>query len=411
MHSDAAKTSAVVEQVRSSLMARDARITWRILVADSSSTDGAVERVGVKGTPSDIGERGGAPGDLVDVTYALQPSDGLNVPYHGQPGRARAIHALLREARAQGSGACIVVDRRSTASAAAWVDGFVQALVDEKLDFVAPVYALHPFARALVHGIIYPVFRALYGARLRYPLGAHFACSSHFIETVLENPIWDSDRGQIGIDLWLSAAAASGGFRVGQSIVPSAAIEDRRDVDLSTTIAQVIGVLFADMEQHVRIWQRVRGSRAVAQFGKPMPVSPPREVDVASFADSFRLGYRDLQDVWTEVLPPLAHLQWRRLAAAPLDAFRVDDALWARTIYDFAMGYRLRVIARDHLLRSLTPLYLAWLASFVLELRNAPAGAAEDRLERLCLAFEAEKPYLVSQWRWPERFRPVKLRR
>jgi glucosylglycerate synthase len=333
------------------------------------------------------------------------------VPYHGQPGRARAIHALLREARAQGSGACIVVDRRSTASAAAWLDGFVQALVDEKLDFVAPVYTLHPFARALVHGIIYPVFRALYGARLRYPLGAHFACSSHFIETVLENPIWDSDRGQIGIDLWLSAAAASGGFRVGQSIVPSAAIEDRRDVDLSTTIAQVIGVLFADMEQHVRIWQRVRGSRAVAQFGKPMPVSSPREVDVASFADSFRLGYRDLQDVWTEVLPPLAHLQWRRLAAAPLDAFRVDDALWARTIYDFAMGYRLRVIARDHLLRSLTPLYLAWLASFVLELRNAPAGAAEDRLERLCLAFEAEKPYLVSQWRWPERFRPVKLRR
>ena len=111
------------------------------------------------------------------------------------------------------------------------------------------------------------------------------------------------------------------------------------------------------------------------------------------------------------MLPPLATLQWRRLAGAGLDEFRVEDALWARTLYDFAMGHRLRVIARDHLLRSLAPLYLAWLASFVLELRHATPEAAEARIERLCLAFEAEKPYLISMWRWPERFRPVKIRR
>jgi glucosylglycerate synthase len=75
------------------------------------------------------------------------------------------------------------------------------------------------------------------------------------------------------------------------------------------------------------------------------------------------------------------------------------------------MGHRLRVIARDHLLRSLTPMYLAWLASFILQLRHSGVAEAEARMERLALAFETEKPYLISQWRWPERFRPVKLRR
>jgi glucosylglycerate synthase len=108
---------------------------------------------------------------------------------------------------------------------------------------------------------------------------------------------------------------------------------------------------------------------------------------------------------------PLAVLQWRRLATAPIDAFRVDDQLWARTIYDFAMGHRLRVMPRDHLLQSLAPLYLAWLASFVREARSVPAEEAEARIERLAAVFEAEKPYLVSQWRWPERFKPVKQRR
>jgi hypothetical protein len=36
---------------------------------------------------------------------------------------------------------------------------------------------------------------------------------------------------------------------------------------------------------------------------------------------------------------------------------------------------------------------------------EADAAAGDARLERLCLAFEAEKPYLIARWRWPERFR------
>jgi hypothetical protein len=86
-------------------------------------------------------------------------------------------------------------------------------------------------------------------------------------------------------------------------------------------------------------------------------------------------------------------------------SFRLDDALWARIVYDFALGYRLRVLARDHLLRSLVPLYLAWLASFVVEVRDRGDEEVDERIERLAAAFEAQKPYLISKWRWPERLR------
>jgi hypothetical protein len=87
----------------------------------------------------------------------------------------------------------------------------------------------------------------------------------------------------------------------------------------------------------------------------------------------------------------------------------MDDRLWARTIYDFILGHRLRVIARDHLLRSLTPLYLGWLTSFILAGRDASESAIGALLERTCQAFEDEKPYLISRWRWPEQFRPVRF--
>ena len=42
----------------------------------------------------------------------------------------------------------------------------------------------------------------------------------------------------------------------------------------------------------------------------------------------------------------------------------------------------------------------------MIECGAASAEAVEARIERLCENFETEKPYLISRWRWPERFRP-----
>jgi hypothetical protein len=354
-------------------------------------------------------EAAGDTGALVEVPYTLQPSDALEVPYHGLPGRARALHAIMSEARTRQARACLVLDARSAETPADWLPA-IDRLVSEELDFVAPVYRRHPATAGLLHGFVSPVFRALYGTRLMSPLASEFGCSRRLIGAVLGDPVWDTDSGQRGIDLWLSTAAVTGGFPVGQVHVGARPGDERQDIDVATKVAQIVGALFTDMERRVQVWQRIRASRPVPQMGERRTPEAPG-IDPAPLVESFRLGYGALQEVWAEVLPPVAILQWRRLAGHPLDGFRVDDALWARTIYDFAMGHRLRVIARDHLVRSLTPMYLAWLASFILQVRHTGAEEAEARIERLALAFETEKPYLISQWRWPERFRPVKLRR
>ena len=394
------ETAALVRSLVTSTARQAPSVRCRIVVAHSGANEGALAGI-VEGTAHD--------GRVAEVRYALQPSDALNLPYHGLSGRARALHAILQEAHAQDARGCVIVDPRSQAGSSE-IGHLLVPLVDGTADFVAPLYRRHPFTGALVHGVVYPMFRALYGARLRYPLGGSFSCSARLIDAVLDEPVWQTDSGQIGIDLWMSATALSDGFRVAQADVGPGS-DERPPLDLSTTLSQVVGFLFSDMERRAPVWQRVRGSRAVPQIGDPQPVPDPPEVDVTALVESFHLASRELQDVWAEVLPPLAMLQWRRLAGVPLEGFRVDQALWARTIYDFAMGHRLRVIARDHLVRSLTPLYLAWLASFILEVRHLPAEEAEARIERLCVVFETEKPYLVSQWRWPERFKPVKLRR
>jgi hypothetical protein len=82
----------------------------------------------------------------------------------------------------------------------------------------------------------------------------------------------------------------------------------------------------------------------------------------------------------------------------------MPENLWARIIFDFLLAHRLRTINRGHLLGALIPLYLAWVASHI----NITASGVdpESHIEAVAAAFEAEKTYIVSRWRWPDRFNP-----
>jgi hypothetical protein len=138
----------------------------------------------------------------------------------------------------------------------------------------------------------------------------------------------------------------------------------------------------------------------------PLPVlHETGNVDIGRMVETFRLGNRDLREIWGMVLPPATLFELSKLARLAPEQFRLPEDLWARIIFDFALAHRLRTINRDHLLRSLAPLYLAWVASYAREL-DAGATSAEQMIDRVALTFEAVKPYFISRWRWPDRFNP-----
>ena len=120
--------------------------------------------------------------------------------------------------------------------------------------------------------------------------------------------------------------------------------------------------------------------------------------------ESFRLAYSNLSEIWSLVLTPQSLFGLKRLSAMGPEQFSMADSLWARIVYDFLLAYRLRTINRGHLLGAMTPVYLAWVASHLL--RTDAGEDAENQVEALAAAFEKDKPYLVSRWRWPDRFNP-----
>jgi glucosylglycerate synthase len=308
--------------------------------------------------------------------------------------------------------ACGVLASPSQMSTRQWIYQLVQPVLDLGFDLVAPCYTRHTMEGLLNRSVLAPLHRALYGEQLENPMGPDFGLSGKFLQHVIRQDA-ARRRGAAGSSLAsLASAAALGGFQICESHLGVRAQLTTDWENLSSLLAEILGPAFLGMEERAADWQRVRGSKPLPRFGmREPPVHDSGTVDVHSMIESFHLGTQNLQDVWGLILPPTTLLELRRVSRLPEDQFRLPDHVWVRIVYDFALGHRLRVISRDHLLRSITPLYLGWIASYALEMQ-APemktAGLAEvdARIERLSKAYEDDKPYLVSRWRWPDRFNP-----
>ena len=324
-----------------------------------------------------------------------------------QPTMSDAYDVVFAAGGRLAARACGVIASDLRAVTPQWIYRMVEPSLERGFDLVTPRYAGHRFEGLLNKSIIAPLNRALYGARIQNPMGPDFGLSGKLLGQILKRESAARVGQSIRTVASITADAMAGGFQVCEANV-GVRFQPASDLQsLSTAIVQILGPMFLSMERHAAGWQKVRGSQAVPRFGEPAP--PPAEAgstDVRRMIESFQLGVQDLREVWSEVLPPRTMLETVRLARLPADRFRVPDELWVSIVYDFALGHHSRSISRDHLLRSLTPLYLGWVASYALEMEAAGPEAIEPRLERLCRAYEAGKTYLMSRWRWPDRFNP-----
>jgi hypothetical protein len=209
------------------------------------------------------------------------------------------------------------------------------------------------------------------------------------------------------VDLCTTIAAVQGGFKICQALLGARPHVAREQPELSTVLTEIVGSLFSQVELTAEQWQRVHASEPVPTFGLRFDAeSEDPVIDVGPMIEKFRLGFINLREIWGLILPPATLLELKKMSRQSDEEFHFTDEVWVRTIYDFSVGYHLRTLGRDQLMGALTPLYLGWVASFVLSVRAARARDVSLRIESLCKTYEAEKPYLISRWRWPDRFMP-----
>ncbi len=333
------------------------------------------------------------------VAHRVNPLHKITTPYHGIPGKGSAFRLIFEIARALEVKACAVVDADLRSITPEWIELLLRPILKEGYEYVAPYYLRHKYDGTITNTIVYPLTRALYGKRIRQPIGGEFGFTGGLASYFLAKDVWETDVARYGIDIWMTTTAIARSAKICQAFL-GAKIHDPRDpaADLSAMLAQVVGSVFALMDQYAGLWTQVRGSEPVPILGFQYEVGlEPIPVNVDRMLQAFELGLKEFLPLWEGVLSSevLTDLRGMRSVASGL---KFCDDLWVRVVYDFAIAAHWRAMTREHLLRSFTPLYLGRVASFILETQTSSHGLVEEKIEGLCLAFEQAKPYLVEQW-------------
>ncbi len=362
-----------------------------IVNSDGGSSDGT--RESVLGAELDADS-------LLLVSHRVHPIQRISTPYHGVPGKGSAFRTIFAVAKHVKARACVVVDADLRSITPHWVELLGRPVLEREFDFIAPYYFRHKYDGTITNGIVYPIARALFGKRLRQPIGGEFGLSGRLAARYLEKDVWETDVARFGVDIWMTVTALAEDFRVGQAYL-GAKLHDAKDpgADLSSMFRQVVGSVFALMETYQPVWEKVQSSEPVPMFGFPFEVGvEPITVNVERMIQAYEQGVTDLREIYQAILEPATLEAAAACARQPHDLFQIPDVLWVHMIYEFAAAWERRAIDREHMLQSLVPLYLGRTASFVLEVRESSAAEVEERIEQLCLVFEREKPYLTDRW-------------
>jgi len=371
-----------------------------IMNSDGGSTDRTREIVKQTSIYTDL--------DTILVEHPVHPARSLAAPYYGLPGKGSAFKAIFETAYELNVVACVVVDSDLRSITPEWIQLLAGPVLLKGYDYVAPYYSRHKYDGTITNSIAYPLTRALYGKRIRQPIGGDFGFSRRMVENFLSKDVWGTDVARYGIDIWMTTIAINEGFKICQSFL-GAKIHDGKEPSqsLGPMFKQVVGTLFYLMTQYEDNWKNVKGSRPVAMYGFRSEVLPePVTVKVEAMIEKFRMGVEENKDFWCSILPGEDVERLVEITRFSREKFNFPMDLWAKIIYDFAVAYKnnTKIISADtksineKLVTSLIPLYFGRTASFVKETHRMSSLEAERVVEKVCEEFERMKPYLIKKW-------------
>ena len=140
-----------------------------VVNSDAGSPDGT-QRVVVDTEPPDYIERI----LLVRPTNKLARVSLTYPEIDGTGGKGAALRTIFEIAAALEVQALVVVDPTCGSIGPEWIELLAGPILKGGYDFVAPLYARHKHDGTITNNVTYPLTRALYGLRIRQPIGGDF---------------------------------------------------------------------------------------------------------------------------------------------------------------------------------------------------------------------------------------------
>ncbi|MBN2399200.1 MAG: glycosyltransferase [Candidatus Aminicenantes bacterium] len=320
--------------------------------------------------------------------------------YRGLPGKGSAVRMIFAAARELGVTALALLDSDLRSVKPLWVERLLGPVLKGGYEFVAPLYSRYKFDGTITNNVTYNMLRCLYGKRVRQPIGGEFAFSGRLAAELEALPIWDTDVARFGIDIWLTVNALTRQVPMCQTHL-GVKVHDAKDpaASLEPMFRQVVGTLFALMEETDTFWTRSGTSTAVDIWGEPGDEQPEAfPIDYDRLVENFFFSWTTLRGAWKSILKPETYAELEACVDTGCSIFQLDTDLWARILFEFAAAYHRRPTAKKQVIEVLSPLYFARVASFIRRVGDHSNAEAEAVVEEQARIFEIRKPYLLDLW-------------
>lgn len=345
---------------------------------------------------------GGSTDDTREVALSVEDHnfnlETLVTIYRGIPGKGSAFRAIFEAAKYLDVEALALFDSDLKSIKPGWVQNIIDPIIGGH-DFVAPDYARYKFDATITNTIAYNLVRALYGVKIRQPIGGDFGMSRAMVGHCLNQDVWDTDIAKFGIDIWLTTTAITAGFKICQSRL-GAKIHGEKDpaADLSGMFREVVGTIFTLLNQNQTFLEKVKKTADTPVFGDALGEEPQAfEVSPEPLVEYFHLGYRNFGSVWENILAEGDFRVIKKLAASrSLKRFRLPTDVWVRIVYRYAEYFGRTERQRFMVLDTLVPLYNAAVASLILTLQDQDHAQAEAYYEAQAQEFESMRGYLID---------------
>ncbi|MEW6186249.1 MAG: glycosyltransferase [Thermodesulfobacteriota bacterium] len=346
---------------------------------------------------------GGSTDDTREVVkdFELKPwQEKLLSIYRGASGKGTAFRSIFEAAVKLDVKACMVVDSDIRSITSDWVNHMLSPVLEKGYQYVTPIYCRHKYDGTITNNIVYNLTRALYGKRIRQPIGGDFAFSPDVAAYYIQQPVWDSEVARFGIDIWMTTQAIVDHFRVCQANL-GVKIHDAKDpaTHLAPMFRQVVWTVFMLMEQNESYWKRIRKSEPVEAFGADFCLEPePVHVDLEGLVYKYKVGFKQFGLFWRDILSSRSYSILKKASRQESKDFSLPIENWGCILYELAATFHYWPMNRNKLVDLMTPLYHARVASFVRDTQQMGSEEAEALVEKQAETFEESKKYLIKLW-------------
>ena len=291
------------------------------------------------------------------------------------PGKGWNFANAFRRAYTLGAEAVVCVDADLLSITPEWMQYMAGPILDEGVDYLAPLYSRHKYDGTITNNICYPLVYGIFGRNLRQPIGGDFALSGRLARQIVAVP-WHRTTHQYGVDIFMTMQALLGDYKIAQVGLGSK-VHKPSAPKLGPMFLQVVSTALLTVANSFSRWKTVTSVEDAPVYGlKELAPAQDLEVDREAVRANAAGGFHESVGSLREHLSPGVVGRLEKTFAEP-GGPHIDTDFWVDVLFDVIAAFPTCADPAG-LVESMRGLYFGRVYSFMNDTWELTSAGCED---------------------------------